>query len=300
MLSSFPFSPAPIAFLEGMKPLLTRYDGFLVDLWGVIHDGTALYPAVAETLAAMREQGKRVIFLSNAPRRAFEAEKVLARLGIPREHFEWVVTSGEVAHHWLKEEKDALTFTRGRNYAFMGPERDRGLCEGLPFQEVPLEQADFLLNVGLRDDNEQLPVWVDFMKHGLTKNLPMICGNPDIEVVKQNGQRLLCAGALAEWYQARGGEVRQFGKPYPEVYQRCLQLLDPLPVGRVLAIGDNLHTDILGANRAGIDSALVSGGVLRNLLPPGNRNSYRAQSILSSEAVKEKANPTYCIPAFTL
>jgi HAD superfamily hydrolase (TIGR01459 family) len=277
-------------YLSGLAPILDHYDAYLLDLWGVIHDGNALYPGVGDTLAEMHAKGKRIIFLSNAPRRGEKARQRLLELGIPADIAREVVTSGEAAYLQLAKGEEGW-----RGYAFCGPDRDRDLLQGLPYIPAAPEEADFLLNVGFTDDNEPVSYWMPLLEAARARNLPMLCANPDRIVVRLSGEVLPCAGQLADAYSAMGGTVQYFGKPYPDVYVLCLSRLAGVPKERILAIGDSLETDILGANRAGIASALITGGILKPALFPHGQPALDVPR-LTRLCAEQGATPNYTLP----
>lgn len=280
--------------LSGLGPLLDSYDAFLLDLWGVIHDGNALYPGVKDTLAEMHAKGKRIIFLSNAPRRGEKARQRLLELGISVDIAREVITSGEAAFLHLAQGQEAW-----RRFAFCGPERDLDLLQGLPHTMTGPDTADFILNVGFTDDNEPVSYWMPLLEAARARHLPMLCVNPDRIVVRLSGEVLPCAGQLADAYIAMGGEVHYFGKPYPDVYTLCFSRLEGIPKARVLAVGDSLETDILGANGAGIDSALITGGILKPALFPQGSTSLHLAT-LAHLCAEHAATPDYTLPGFIL
>lgn len=247
-------------FIGGLAELAQGYDGFIVDLWGVIHDGLAPYPGALECLERLRP--KPVLLLSNAPRRAGAVQATLRGLGISRALYTAILTSGEATWQALADRADPFFAAVGGKVYHIGPARDRGVIDPdrLRLVASPVE-ADFLLNTGPDDqrDGQALEAFTAELDACLAAGLAMICANPDLEIVR-GGQRILCAGALASYYEARGGLVRWIGKPYPEIYRRALSTLN-MPPGRVLAIGDSLRTDIAGARNAGLDSAWVLGGL---------------------------------------
>ncbi len=247
---------------NGMAALAERYDGFILDLWGVIHDGVNPYPGAADCLARLRDAGKRCVLLSNAPRRNFAAEAMLRRMGLGPELYSGVLTSGEAVHLALGRRTDPWFAALGRRVWHLGPERDRNVIEGLDLVQVATPgEAEFVLNTG--PDDHRAPTHVaafedslqDCARHGL----PMICANPDLEVIR-GGVRVICAGALAERYQQMGGAVRSLGKPDPAIYRPVLEMLGT-EKARTLAVGDSLRTDIAGAASAGIESCWVLGGI---------------------------------------
>jgi HAD superfamily hydrolase (TIGR01459 family) len=246
--------------LNGISAVLPHYDALILDLWGVVHDGTHLYDGVHDTLVRLRDAGKKIIFLSNAPRRASKVESVLNSLGVEPELYDHVLSSGEVGYQWL----DSGNHHLGKRYFYIGPGKDVDVLHGLEYVQVDkLDDADFLLNVGFGSEVQSTDDWTDLLKDARAKNLPMLCLNPDLEVVKISGERFPCAGVIARAYQNIGGLVTWFGKPFPAVYEQCMKWLDPLSKQQVLAVGDSLDTDIPGALRYDIDCALVTGGILK-------------------------------------
>lgn len=287
--------------LAGLGEVMEQYDALLLDLWGVIHDGNTLYPNVAATLNALYAAGKKILFLSNAPRRASKARGRLVELGIPAVISESVMTSGEATYQFLASALASQNSPAGawRSYAFCGPDRDRGLLDGLPYVSASGNEADFLLNVGFTDDNEPVSYWMPLLQDCRARGLPMLCANPDRIVVRLNGEVLPCAGQLADAYLAMGGEVQYFGKPYPDVYAHCFQHLEHVAISRILAVGDSLETDILGGQSAGVDTVLITGGILKPQLINGVDNTLNV-SALSLLCEESGATPTYSLPALVM
>ncbi len=267
-----------------MTNLLSFYDHFIIDLWGVMHDGTTLYPGAKETIEALSNAGKQIIFLSNAPRRAHKAADKLTQFGIPPERYLAMITSGEAgfqalkhAHSARSESDDAVhsnmfkwitsLHSRNVNYYYLGPSKDEDVLSELSgFEKSPAEEASFILCTGFEVDFQPVEEIQPTLKTLRSLDLPMVCINPDLEVVKQDGTQQLCAGYVARDYEAMGGIVTYFGKPHEAVYQLCFsefEELGPFDPVKTLAIGDNLLTDIKGANQMGIDSLLITEGILK-------------------------------------
>lgn len=247
---------------SGFGPLAEQYDGFVLDLWGVIHDGVNPLPGAVDTLTRMRAMGKRSVLLSNAPRRAWAAQKLMRGMGIPDDLYDGILTSGEAVWMTLCERPDAWWVDLGARVFHLGPERDRNVMEDLDLTVVdsPAE-ATFVLNTGpddLRDPTTPAE-FEDVLQACRAARLPMVCGNPDMEVIR-GGQRIMCAGRLAERYVELGGDCRQLGKPDPEIYTTVLAMLG-VAKPRILAVGDALATDITGATRIGVDSCWILGGI---------------------------------------
>jgi len=292
-----PASSQPMPHVvTGMAELSDRYDAFILDLWGVIHDGLNRYPGVGTCLKALKAQGKIIWFLSNAPRRASSAKAKLDDLGITPEMYDGILTSGEMAYLTLTETREPWVNDWGKNYFFIGPERDRAIMDGSGFTSTAMEEAGFLLNVGFDDDDLELENYLPVLEAARARNLPMYCVNPDRIIVRITGDTFPCAGLLADAYAERGGEVRYVGKPHASVYQHLLEKLS-MPKEKILAVGDNFDTDIRGANDAGIDVALCTAGILTQelSLKPGE---LPLMEEVMHRVEKERAFPDYVIPAF--
>jgi len=259
-------------WLDSISELASHYDAFLLDLWGVVHDGTQLYPSSAKTLKRLYESQKKIVFISNAPRRAMKVQSVLEGFGVQPGEYMGAVSSGEAAYRWLAEKR----ITPGKNYFYIGPERDADVLGALQFTPTSIAQADFILNVGYGSEAQTSDAWMTDLQQCRARGLLMLCLNPDIEVVKISGERYPCAGAIARDYESLGGKVEYFGKPYPQVYEMAYELLPGVPKNRMLVVGDSLHTDIAGATREGIASVLITGGILRQDL--GEMNAEKISS----------------------
>ncbi|NBO18013.1 MAG: TIGR01459 family HAD-type hydrolase [Proteobacteria bacterium] len=273
--------------LSGMSAVANRYDAYILDLWGVIHDGSHLYPGVKEALVHLRGAGKKIVFLSNAPRRSLKVEKVLNQLGIGRELYDMVLSSGEAGFTWLASaEKPPL----GQKYFYIGPEKDLDVLDGLPYTRVLVpDAADFVLNVGFGSEEQNDTGHDHELIQARALNLPMLCLNPDLEVVKISGERFPCAGVLAHAYAKLGGQVVWFGKPFSGVYAQCEAFLRPVGKDRILAVGDSLDTDIPGALRYGLDCVLVTGGILKD------RSAKELEALCRQQALM----PTYVARNFS-
>jgi HAD superfamily hydrolase (TIGR01459 family) len=250
-----------IRLIDGMRALTPQYDGFILDLWGVVHDGTAPFPGVLDCMERLIAANKRVVLLSNAPRRSDDVVRRIAKIGVPEGLYHGVMSSGEEAWQHLQRRDDPFYAALGRRCLQIGSDRDLEMREGLDldFVDAPSD-ADFILNSGPAEWENTIEDYAPILEAARAGDLPMVCANPDLVVI-HNGKPALCAGALAEHYEAIGGRVRWHGKPYPSVYDSCLRLLGIEDRRRILAIGDSLRTDIAGAAAAGIDSLLIAGGI---------------------------------------
>jgi HAD superfamily hydrolase (TIGR01459 family) len=253
-----------LRIIGGIGELAADYDGLILDLWGVLHDGSRPFPGAVEALERLKAAGKRRVILSNAPRRAAMVAERLTEIGIPASLYDAIHSSGEEAWLHLKQRDDPFFRALGRRCYFIGPHRDDPLMTGLDYQRVEsVADADFLLAVGPSHWEGTIEPFKTVLDAARRRGLPMVCANADL-VVMHKGRRSICAGAMAEYYERIGGAVRWHGKPYPSVYEFCFKRLGELGAGdrwRILAVGDSLRTDIAGANRAGIDGLLVTGGI---------------------------------------
>ncbi len=283
--------------LPRLADMTAHYDAFLIDLWGVIHDGVNTYPGVHDALRRLKEAGKTIIFLSNAPRRATKAMESLARMKIDASYYDHVVTSGEALWDYAKNHHQPFD-SKWESYIYIGPEKDRDILVGLPYTEVmSAKDAQFALTTGFDEDDSTIDEKIPQLQDTIQYNIPLICANPDKVVVRLNGSRALCAGVIADKYTEMGGTSHYFGKPYAAVYEKALKYIPNIPKSRVAAIGDSLETDIKGANDAGIDSYLIAGGILGEQL--GIRHGELPEALkLQSLCAQYTITPYGVLPAF--
>ncbi len=282
-------------FADGFAEIAAQYDGFILDLWGVIHDGVSPYEGAVGCLERLRDAGKRCVLLSNAPRRAAAAQGMLRAMGIEDALYHGILTSGEASHGALRARNaagaDPWFAALGPRVFHLGPDRDRNVLDGLDLVLTEMADADFVLNTGPDDHRAPTDVaaFEDVLAACARRGLPMLCANPDLEVIR-GGVRVICAGALAGRYQQMGGDVRSLGKPDPAIYR---PVLDMLGTGRArtLAVGDSLRTDIAGAAAAGLASCWVLGGIHGEALG-------RDRARVAAEALEAGLSPVACLPAF--
>ena len=280
---------------DGFALLAERYDGFIVDLWGVMHDGVRAFPAAVACLERLRTAGKRSVILSNAPRRVWSIQERNAQLGIAPDLADAVLSSGEDAWRHLAERPDAWYRALGTRCYHLGPERDFNMREGLDLSFVDeLGEADFVLNTGALGTEDTVADYEDFLRTAKAHGLPMICANPDLEVMRGQA-REICAGAIAARYEALGAEVRYHGKPHAAIYTSCFGLLEGIPRARLAAIGDALRTDIAGANAAGIDGIFIMNGLQAGELGV-DAAGYAAPERLAAQCEAEGHTPAAALP----
>ena len=263
-----PSSHGVTRLVSGLRDLAASYDVILCDVWGVVHDGRAVFPAACDALAKFRAGGGRVVLLTNAPRPRRPIFQQLRRLGAPRAAFDLLVTSGDVTLFFMAE--------RGNSPVHhIGPQRDLPLFDALREEtgyappRVSLRDAAYVVCTGLNDEELETPddyaATLDAM---LARKLEFVCANPDL-VVHVGDRLTFCAGALAARYESLGGRVLQAGKPHAPIYARAMLEAEALAGGpierrRVLAIGDAMRTDIRGACDAGFDALFITSGIHRD------------------------------------
>ena len=282
--------------VPGLAAVAARYDAFVLDLWGCVHDGLKPYPGVPETLATLRRNGKRVLLLSNVPRRVGPVQEMLQRMGIGPELYDLILSSGESAWRALRLRSDAAHAGLGRVGFHLGPARDVTIFEDdAALRGEDPAAADFVLCTGPTKDHASLDSHEPILQQCRARALPMLCANPDLWVMRGD-QRLVCAGLIAQRYAELGGSVIYHGKPHPQVYATALELLGRPAPARVLCVGDGVLTDIAGANAAGLDSALIPGGIhgevhglVMGELPTADR--------LARLLADHTARPTFAIPS---
>lgn len=247
--------------IETLDQIAERYEVVIFDVWGTIYDGTSLFPNVIKVLEYLRSRKKTIIFLSNSPQLATVVRKRLILLGIPERLFDYILTSGEEARRQLEEK------THPEAHVFTGPVYLTGPTRypnTVPEDQFPIEQnikkANWILNSGPNLAENVIEDYYNVLQAAKTMKLPMLCTNPD-KTVLHGGDIHICAGTLASYYQHLGGKVSFIGKPYNAVYERCKQISSGVEDSKCLMVGDNLETDILGANNSNLDSLLLGSGV---------------------------------------
>jgi len=252
-------TPAAIPILSSISELSCACDAWIVDIWGVMHNGARAYAAAGEACRRFRRGGGIVVLLSNAPRPFRAVVHQLAAVGVDPESYDGGLTSGDVT-------RGLLEAWSGRSLLHIGPERDKGLFEGLTARLATPDAAEAIVCSGLWDDSSETPANYEALFEVLAaRRLAMLCANPDL-VVERGNKLVYCAGALAALYAQKGGEVIYAGKPHVPIYERTFATLErlagrALARERILAIGDGIDTDLLGAHRAGLRSLFIASAV---------------------------------------
>ncbi len=254
--------PHSIPVISSIAPLAAETDAWLVDIWGVIHNGVTPYRDAGEACIQFRDCGGTVLLLSNSPRPGQGVKAQLDQIGVRTDAYDAILSSGDATRELIKAYE-------GRAVYHLGPDRDAPLFSGIDVVRVGAEQedgAEAIICTGLFDDTTETPADYAELLGGLAdRGLPMICANPDLKV-ERGGQVIYCAGAIAESYAALGAKVSLAGKPHLPIYNMAFKRLAELrdcevPLSRILAIGDGVKTDIAGGIRAGVRAVYVASRV---------------------------------------
>ena len=246
----------------GLQSIAKNYDLFYIDLWGVIHNGIKLHEEAINALKQLLKLKKNFVLLTNAPRPIKTVKTILEKMGMEQEFRDHVFTSGEASLGYLTKEHQSQKFYH------IGPPRDFDLFHDFKnYKSEKINESRYLLCTGLFDEHDKdLKYYKELLEKHIDKKL--ICTNPDL-IVDRGNVRELCAGSVAMIFEKMGGTVVYFGKPYAEVYNQAANNKDK----KILSIGDNLNTDIKGANLLNYDSLLISNGVHKNeILDQGIEN----------------------------
>lgn len=289
--------------LDTLSQVAADFDVLYCDLWGCLHDGKRPFPDAVAALRAFRAKGGVVLLLTNAPRPKPSVVSQLDRIGVPRDSYDEVVSSGDAAQYAL------ITGAVGRRVHHIGPDKDKVFFTDLsddlrpiaatepPISLVPLQDAEGLVVTGLFDDLTETPA--DYRATLLlakTKGLPLLCANPDI-IVDFGDKRLYCAGAIAQAYDAMGGHSLYFGKPHPPIYDLARRRLAALPGSpddpQILAIGDGITTDVQGAMGENLDVIFVTGGISGDAFGPDLDSP--SKDLLQSWLDDRQMAPTYSL-----
>lgn len=277
--------------IAGLHAIVDRFDHVLLDQWGTLHEGLAVFPAALDCVARLREAGKRILILSNSGKRASSNQRRLAALGLPAEAYDGVLSSGEVTWRGLHAREQAPFADLGRACFLISRDDDRSIIEGADLTMAStVYEADFILLGGLDDDTAEPERWRALLTAAAARQLPMLCANPDLVMFGAAGL-IPAPGALAAFYQSLGGTVLFVGKPYPPMFAAARDQLGHPPPDRILVIGDSLDHDIAGGRAAGMLTLLIGSGAHRAIL---------SQASDLPQAIKAVAGDAARMPHWTM
>ncbi|HSC60378.1 MAG TPA: TIGR01459 family HAD-type hydrolase [Rhizomicrobium sp.] len=242
--------------ITGLREIAAGHDALVCDVWGVLHNGHSAFADACAALKIFKDTYGPVILLTNAPRPVKDVEELFVeKYGVPLDCYDAIVTSGVATRDDLAERAKSHRLAM----LHLGPERDRGIFEGLNIETVAVDKAEVVMCSGLYDDDTETPDdYAELLGTMKARDLTMICANPDWQV-QRGGRLIYCAGAVANAYEKIGGEVIYYGKPKTAIYDYVRAAMKGAK--SPLAIGDGLHTDIKGANAAGIAALFIADGV---------------------------------------
>lgn len=245
--------------LPGLSAVVDDYDLFLVDQWGVLHNGEVAHPGAVDAMEKLRATGHKVIILSNSGKRVEDSFERMERMGIHTGLYDHVVTSGEQVHSNFQKMTDPVYKSLGQRYLiFTWDEGNKAVMDGSGKTEVEdIAEADFIMCTGTNQGD--LDYYVPILEKARARELPLLCANPDLVSVAPDGTLKMCPGKVALTYEEMGGRVRWHGKPTTEIYDFC-KSLEP-QAKRILGVGDSLRHDIQGAQQAGGHGLFVCGGI---------------------------------------
>ena len=245
-------------FLSGLNKIYSKFDIFFVDLWGVVHNGIECYSEALKVLKNIKKN-KKIILISNAPRPSNSVQKFLNKIKFKRKLYNLLITSGDSTRHYLK------ALSKNKSFYHLGPKRDKSLFMDLGLKKSSINNADFVVCTGVNNNKDNLSKYIPTLKKIKKKNLKMICANPDL-IVHRGNRTEYCAGSIAKLYEKMGGKVKYFGKPYKYFYKYIYDLIKKkyrknINKKKILVIGDNLNTDILGSNNFKVKNLFIAGGI---------------------------------------
>ena len=272
--------------LKGISEISDKFDVYFIDLWGVIHNGVQCYPEALKVLEKLKEQNKKIVLISNAPRPSAVVKVFLETIGLESSCYDFLVTSGDITREYI-----SLNSSK-KNFYHLGPTRDIDLFKDLNVTLTSKEECEEIICTGLvSDEEEKLQDYKILLDFFLNKKIPLICANPD-EVVARGEKIVFCAGALANQYKQEGGMVRYFGKPYSDIYSFALKKVrahkdfkDKKEIN-TLVIGDNIKTDIKGANLFNLNSVLILNGIYKDFFRDGTVNFDQLKDSVNLKDVK--------------
>ena len=288
--------------IASLAEVSAQYEAVFCDLWGCLHNGVSPFPAAVAALQAYRAADGTVLLLTNSPRPKSSVIKQLDSIGVPRDCYDEVVSSGDAAQYAL------VTGAVGRRVFHIGAAKDQVFftdfaedvamiaAKESPIVQVPLAEAEGIVCTGLFDDQTETPD--DYRAQLLlakTRGLPMLCANPDL-IVDLGHKRIFCAGAIAQAYEAMGGGALYFGKPHPPIYDLARRRLTALMAREdvpVLCIGDGIATDVQGGQSEGLDTIFVTGGLAADQFGPDSDNPIK--DMLEDWLAEKMLSPTFAI-----
>ena len=256
-------------FCQGLYELMDSYDGFIMDQWGVLHNGLTTYDGAIDVLNHLKRRKKQVVILSNSAKRSSDNVERMKKLGIKSGHYRGVVSAGEVTWQGLKEQKNPPFKGIGKKCYLISRHEDKSLLDDLDIELVSdIEQAQFILITSFDSVHTKMEDLEPVLKKAVIMRIPAICANPDIVTIYEH-ERSIGPGAIAMRYHELGGAAHYIGKPHKVIFRYCLSLFENIIPSRILMIGDSIQHDIVGGVGMDIDTAFITSGIHTKEFTPG-------------------------------
>lgn len=288
-----------IRLCQGVSELCDSYTGYILDQWGVLHDGVKPYDGVMDALTELKNRHKQIIILSNSGKRAEDNVKRLQQIGFDTSLFDHIITSGELTWLGLKERKTGVFEGLGEKCLLISRGNDDKIVEGLGLTLVTKpEDATFILVSGMDDPPKGRTVadLEPILRIGVQKKLKMICANPDLQALI-GASTHVGAGAVAKRYEEFGGVVRYIGKPFPPIFRHAQSLFKDVLPSTTVVIGDSLPQDIMGGVNCGLDTCMVATGV-HGASFRGVKSRDDCHKVLRALGTNFGVRPNFWIPKF--
>jgi HAD superfamily hydrolase (TIGR01459 family) len=285
-------------FCQGISDISDSYTGFVIDTWGVIHNGETLFDTVSDCLKELQGRKKFVMLLSNTEQRADEASAELKAMGLPSAMYNSIVTSGEMLWQGINNQTEGIFTGLGDSYYLIGGDRTREFMKTLPVTEVKdVAEAKFLLVSGWDALPADISVFEDTMREAIRKRLKILCVHPDSRAMLVPNHVMGASAQIAKRLQELGGVVNIIGKPFRPIYHHCITVLhrNDIYPGQTVMIGDTMAHDIVGASLVNMDTCLVRNGfhapLFKTATTPGEVNKMLNMLIAQYNGVR----PTYLV-----
>ena len=287
-----------VKICEGISDISDSYQGFLIDQWGTLHNGSEMFPDVIDTLRHLKNRGKQVILISNSGKRAQPDAQRLKIMGLTPDLYDHIVTSSETTWQNLNDRSKGIFKDLGDNCFLINRHNDKSVIDGLNINVVEtVDEADYILLTGSDAPEKSLENYYDsILKQASRRQLKLICANPE-KIITINGSHYIGSGEIARRYEEFGGVVNYIGKPFPSIFQYAISLFEGLYPSQIAVVGDSLANDIRGAKYLDMDCALIANGVHHGSFTKVKSTS-DIHKMLVTLGKNYGAVPTYFIPRF--
>lgn len=287
-------------FCHGISDISDSYMGFIIDQWGVLHDGNKPFDGVVECLKQLKERGKHVIILSNSGKTSAANKERMKDVGIGPSLYNEIITSGEMTWQGLNDQENGVFNDIGKKCYLMSRGGDRSIVDGLDIEIVDdIDQADFLLISGSDAPEKTIEDYEPALRGAARRQLKAICANPDSLAILRNAN-VMGAGSIARRYIDFGGVVEYIGKPHPPIFQHCMNILRDKNIyaGQTIMVGDSMAHDILGGSLASIDTCLVKDGLHKATFQNAKTLIDMEKALNNLSVQHNNVRPTYMVNKF--